>query len=183
MTKKTAFLGVMLAIMLILTTLESVIAPLPLHVKPGLANIIVMYCALCVGRGQAFMLNVMKSFFVFITRGATAGLLSLCGGLLSIAVIILLLSVFDNGKEKKFSYSAISIVGACSHNLGQLSAAAFLMSSALIFYYLPVLIVSAVIMGLLTGALLKLLMPYTNPHLKHVWQREAPRHRRGRFDR
>jgi heptaprenyl diphosphate synthase len=154
---KVAFLSFMLVLMFVLSTLEFLFVPLlPPYVKPGLANIVVMYCVFCVGRVQAVTLNVLKSFFVFVTRGPVAGLLSLCGGLLSIAVIIILVSVL---REKKASYFAVSAAGACAHNLGQLAAAAWLLSMPYIFYYLPVLIMSGIAMGLLTGVLLRVVMP------------------------
>ena len=150
--KKIPLLGLMLAIILVLTTLEATLTPLlPLHTKPGLANVVVMFCLFSLGRREAVLLNVLKSLFVLITRGPMAGLLSLCGGLLSIAVIIALSS-------KKQSYSFISVSGAVTHNLGQVTIAAIIMSTPLIFYYLPTLIISGLLTGLLTATLLKTLL-------------------------
>jgi len=163
-TKKIASLGLMLAIMLVLTTAEAMFAPLPLHIKPGLANIVVMFCVFSIGAKEAVMLNVLKAFFVLITRGAMAGLLSLCGGLLSVGVIILL-------RDRKFSYATVSVAGAVWHNVGQLAAAAVLLANVWIIYYLPVMLVSAVFMGLLTGALLRLAMPAFDRLLKKSYNR------------
>ena len=142
--------------MLVLTTVESLmIAPLPFYAKPGLANIVVMFCAFSIGRSHAVSLNVLKSIFVLITRGPVAGLLSLGGGLLSVVIIILF-------KKSKMSYSIISVIAACAHNLGQLATAAILLSTLYVLYYLPLLVISSIIMGLLTGTLLKLLMSIPN---------------------
>ena len=151
-SKKIALLSIMLATMLVLTSIESMIAPLPFYAKPGLANVVVMFCVFSIGRSQAVLLNVLKSVFVLIIRGPIAGLLSLSGGLLSIVVVILL-------KKTKMSYSAISVLAACVHNLGQLLAASVLLSTFHVFYYTPVLIISSIVMGFLTGTLLRILIP------------------------
>ena len=163
-TKQIAFLGLMLAVIFVLSALEFLLASLPFlppHVKPGLANIVIMYCVFFVGKAQAVSLSLAKSLFVFLMRGPMAGLLSLCGGLLSICVIILLSTLFSRRQGEKVSYAAISVAGACAHNLGQYAVLLVLMSLPLISmaYYLPVLIISGVAMGLLTGVLLKALLP------------------------
>jgi thiamine biosynthesis lipoprotein len=147
----------MLGMMIVLTTLEHVFvaAVLPPHVKPGLANIIVMYCVFTEGHRQAFFLNCLKSLFVLITRGVVAGLLSLSGGILSLVVIVLLAGV----KKKQIGYAAVSVAGALAHNMGQFIVVIFLLSTPLMIFYLPVLLIAAVVAGLVTGALLKALMP------------------------
>ena len=41
-------------------------------VKLGLANVVVMYALFFLGRGSAFTLVLLKSFFVLLTRGAVS---------------------------------------------------------------------------------------------------------------
>jgi len=160
--KKIALLSIMLALMVALTMLESLLAAsllfLPPHFKLGLANIIVMFCVLHIGRSHAVFLNVLKSLFIFILRGSMAGALSLSGGLLSILVIIILISAFS---KDKLSYSTISVTGAVAHNLGQYVIVIPIMSLTMpyLLYYFPILIVSGVAMGIITGMSLKILMP------------------------
>ena len=161
--KQITFLGLMLAVIFVLSTVESLFMPLPFlppHTRLGLSNIVIMFCVFCVGRGQAITLVGAKSLFVFLTRGAMAGLLSLSGGLLSVGVIILLV-LFENkrAKSKKISYAAISVAGACAHNLGQYAVVMALVATPALAYYLPVLLISGMVAGLITGTLLKILMP------------------------
>ena len=154
-TKDITILGIMLGIIIILTTLEVMLMPLPIlppHVKPGLANIVIMYCVFNIGSKQAIVLNVLKALFVLLTRGTLAGLLSLGGGILSIAVIILLTC------RSKSSYTTISVSGACAHNIGQFIALVVLLSTPALVYYLPVLIVSGIVFGIITGSILKIVM-------------------------
>ena len=157
-TKKIVFLGVLLAIIIVLSVVEHMLPPIPLlppNVRIGLSNIVTMYCVFFVNFRSAVMLNLLKSLFVLLTRGPIAGLLSLCGGMLSICVIILLIVLFKD----KISYAAVSVAGACFHNLGQYAAVSYLLASPYLMYYLPVLMVSGVAVGLLTGTLLRVTMP------------------------
>jgi len=147
----------MLGMVYALVTLEQMVPVpfLPPHVKPGFANIIIMFCVFFVGRRKAFMLNCLKALFVLITRGVIAGLLSLSGGVLSIAVIIILASL----KNKTIGYAFISVMGAVTHNMAQLMVIMVLMGSTALIYYAPVLVIAGVAAGLLTGGLLKTLLP------------------------
>ena len=152
--KQTTFLGIMLAVVVVLSWLEFVAAALlllPPHIKLGLANIAIMYCTIFVNKKTGIMLGILKSLFVLLTRGPVAGLLSLCGGLLSIVIIILLLVVFRH----KISYVALSIAGAIAHNVGQLVAIVPMFGGLVAVSYLPVMIVSGIVMGTITGILLK----------------------------
>ena len=155
---KTAFLGIMLGLVIVLTSLEAALPSLPFlppHMKPGLANVVVMYCVFFAGKTSAVGLNVGKAVFVLIIRGPMAGMLSFSGGLLSVLLVILLVSVFKD----RISYIAVSILSAAAHNLGQLLALGFLLDIPFWLYYLPVLLVSSVILGTLTGMVLKTLVP------------------------
>jgi len=153
-TKQTVFFAIMLSLSVTLTALEHSLPPIPFMppgLRLGLSNIVTMYCVFFVGFKRAAALNVFKSLFVFITRGSVAFALSLCGGLLSVCVIIALAHIF----KKKISYAAVSVAGAITHNIGQYAAVSAITAPFYFVYYLPVLIVSGIFMGLATGAVLK----------------------------
>ena len=156
-TKAIAVQGVLFALMSALSFAEGFLTPwlgLPPGVKIGLANTVVMYALLCLGKGSAFTLTVLKSMFVFLTRGAMAGALSLGGGLLAVLAMSLLY-----GPKRKVSLFMLSAVSAILHNLGQLMVLGFLMRSVYTLYYLPILLVSGLIMGSLTACCLKAAAP------------------------
>lgn len=166
-TRKIAYMGLMLAVVMVLSFIEHMLPPLPLlppNVKMGLSNIVTMYCLFFLGKREAVMLAVLKSGFVLLTRGPVAGLLSITGGLLSIAAIIMLIFLFGT----RLSYVTASIFGAITHNLGQIIAVSFIMGTGMIFYYLPVLIVSGIIMGIVTGTMLKILLPVFDDTYKTI---------------
>lgn len=155
--RRMALMGLFFALSLCFSFLESMVAipGLPPGIKLGLSNLVTMYCLFFLGGGSAYTLALLKSFFVFLTRGPVGALLSLCGGFLSVTVM----TVADRLTGKKLSYTALSILGAVSHNIGQLIGARFLVSQFLI-YYIPVLLISGLIMGVLTGTMFGHLTPY-----------------------
>ncbi len=156
--RQIAVLGMFFALALVLSFLEGLLPPIPLlppGVKPGLSNIVTMYCLLYLGKGQAYLLAVLKSGFAFLTRGGTAGFLSLCGGLLAVTVMVVLMLP----KKHMVSVFLLSVSGAVSHNMGQLAGSAVLIGGLAAFAYLPVLLLAGVAMGAVTGIILKTVLP------------------------
>lgn len=152
-------LAMLFAIALLMMVLEGMIPPipsLPPGVKLGLSNIVVMYALFYLGKRPALTLAVLKSLFVFLARGGmTAFFMSLGGGLFSILVMILLLGL----KKVRISYIIISVCAAIAHNMAQLVVAGIYMQTAAVWFYAPVLVLSGVAMGCVTGVLLRVLMP------------------------
>ena len=72
-------------------------------------------------------------------------LFSLAGGLLSFIIMVIL------QKTGKMSVIGVSVAGGIFHNAGQIIVAAFVMETARLVYYLPVLVISGVATGLLIG--------------------------------
>lgn len=151
-------IALLFAISVILTVLESMIPPIPTlppGVKLGLSNIIIMYSVFFLGKKSAFTILILKVSFVFITRGVMAFLLSFSGGLMSILIMILICSF----KRYRASYAMISICAAVTHNTAQLLVSCVLLKSLAALYYLPILILSGIGMGVVTGILLRILLP------------------------
>jgi heptaprenyl diphosphate synthase len=153
-THEIAAYALMLSMIFALATVEGLLPPLPMHMRFGLSNVVTMYALFFVGRKPAFMLAIMKSAFVFLTRGPIASLLSLCGGVFSLLVIAVLAAV-----RPDTSYFMLSIAGALAHNLAQLAAASVLVSTNLMLVYLPVMTAAGIPAGSLTALLLRSVMP------------------------
>lgn len=147
--------GLLFALAIALSMLESTITPLlglmP-GVKLGLANIVVMYALLFIGKKQAFTLAVLKAFFSFLFFGATAGFLSLLGGVFSLFIMII-------ARRLGATLFIMSVCGALAHNAGQLAGASLILSSALALNYMPVLLISGLIMGSATATGVQILLP------------------------
>ena len=154
--RRAAVMGLLLALAVALNLAESFLPALPMlppGVKPGLSNIVTIYGLFYLGAGNALCIAVLKSTFVLITRGVTAGALSVSGGILSVLAMLAVRKLLTD-KE-----AVISISGAVFHNFGQLCVAAFMLKSTAVFYYLPVLLAAGVLMGWVTSALLRVALP------------------------
>ena len=91
--------GILSAQAIALSYLESLIPAIPGFppgAKPGLSNIVTMFSAGSLGVWQTLYITVAKAAFAGITRGFTAFLMSLTGGLLSTAIALLLLRNKNN---------------------------------------------------------------------------------------
>ena len=147
--------AMLLCLAIVLNFLEGllpVLPGLPPGVKLGLSNIVVVYCIFFLGAPKAFLIAFLKSVFVLLTRGVSAGWISLCGGLLSVLVMLML-------SRAKSSVTLLSVFGAISHNFGQLIAAYAVMQTTAVFYYFPVLLVSGIVMGLVTAVMVRVTLP------------------------
>lgn len=148
----------MTAISVVLSFVESLLPTayfMPPGSKLGLSNIPVMFSASKLSIGETLLIVVAKSIFVFITRGFTAFCMSLAGGILSALCMVLLLKT-----KTGFGYAGIGVLSAICHNIGQLSVSFFLVQSSAVIGYAPVMLIASVVTGLLTGTLLRLIMPY-----------------------
>ena len=145
---KAAYFGVFTALALIFSYVETLI---PIHigipgVKLGLANLIVVIALYRMGVREAYVLSVVRVILAgFLFGNLFAILYSLAGGLLSLTVMVFL------KKTEKFSVLGVSMAGAVFHNIGQLIMAAIVLESLSITYYLPVLLISGIVTGLLIG--------------------------------
>jgi len=160
-TRSLVLTGLFFGIAIVLSIIEGLLPPLPIPVpgvKFGLSNIAVMYALFFLTKKQAYAIAVLKSVFAAITRGITAGLLSFSGGVISLTVMIILIIFF----KQRISYIVLSIAGAVSHNIGQFIAISLIYAGMPIIAYLPVLLVSGVIAGIVTAALLKFIIPAFN---------------------
>ena len=156
--KRITFTALMTAISVVLSFVESLLPTayfMPPGSKLGLSNIPVMFSASKLSVGETLLIVVAKSVFVFITRGFTAFCMSLAGGILSALCMVLLLK-----KKTGFGYAGIGVLSAICHNIAQLSVSFFLVQSSAIIGYAPVMLIASVVTGLLTGTLLRLIMPY-----------------------
>ena len=152
---RIASLGVLTALALIFSYIEFLI-PLPIAIpgiKLGLANIVVLVCLYALGEKYAFLINVTRIALAALLFGSVfSALYALAGGLVSFAAMALL------KRTKRFSVCGVSMAGGVFHNLAQLSVAGFLVESAQVFYYFPVLLLSGMATGIGIGILATLIL-------------------------
>ena len=120
MAKKTALLGMLVALAFVLSYIETLI-PINLGIpgaKLGLANLVVMVALYTLGTKEAFALSMVRILLTGLTFSSMAAMLySFAGGLLSFAVMYLA------KRSKLFSAAGVSVLGGISHNAGQIFVA------------------------------------------------------------
>ncbi len=144
--------ALLVALAMIFSYIEMLI-PLPVPVpgiKIGLANIVIVFALYTLGDIDAISISILRILLVGITFGNLSMMIySLAGGLLSVVVMIVA------KKTKLLSIVGVSILGGVSHNVGQLLLATFVIDNIKMIYYMPILIVSGVVTGLLIGIITK----------------------------
>ena len=123
-----------------------------------IANVVVLFALYKFRPGEVLALTILKSFFASVfTASFTAFAYSFCGSLISFVVM---LAIIKMGKGF-FGPVGVSVAGAVSHNIGQVLVASFFVGSFLVVAYLPVLMVSGAVTGLLTGLIVSILQKNT----------------------
>ncbi len=155
--KKTAYLGVMAAIALILSYLESLLPPLPFYVpgmKLGLANFAILLTLYLFGIKEAAIVNFARIVLAaFLFGNFYSFMFSWFGAILSLLTEAFLY------KRKGVNELFVSVIGGLSHNLGQLIFCFIVMRNYLIVDYFVFLAASGFAAGLLIGFLVKMLRP------------------------
>lgn len=151
------------AVSVVLSMLESSL-PTPVFLVPGcrlgLSNLAIIISIPITGIGGAFSVSVVKSLFIFITRGVTAGLMSLSGGIFSLLVMLLLFYI------RRFGFVGVSVASAAAHNAAQLAVAALLMNDLRVFSFLWLYLLLSIITGAFTGTAAGLIIPPLTKALK-----------------
>ncbi len=151
MGKRTALLGVLIALALILSYVESLIPiPLPIPgIKLGLANIVSIAALYRLGVKEGFAISFIRILLSGLLFGNLFSIVySLSGGVLSYLTAFLLY------RTQQFSVAGVSMGAAVAHNLGQLIVASLVLENAGVFYYGPPLMVAGLVTGLVTGLIL-----------------------------
>ena len=146
--KTVALLAMMIALALVFSYVETLI---PINfgipgVKLGLANLVIVAALYLIGGKEAFLVSVVFGNLASI-------MYSLAGGLLSLAVMLIL------KKTDKLSILAVSVLGGICHNIGQLIVAILVVENLKLIFYVPVLLISGFVTGLLIGIVSRVILP------------------------
>lgn len=142
-------LGLMSALSLGIYAFESLLPPLFFipGIKPGLSNIITLYCMKRFGRKEAGMVLLVRIIISGILFGNPVSVIySLTGGFTALLTEILA----DALLQGKYLHIT-GAFGGLFHNAGQLLCAFFIMGSAAVFSYTPYLVLAGIITGMFTG--------------------------------
>ncbi len=146
---KVAQYGLLTALALVLSWLESLLPPLGAPgVKLGLPNLAVVFALYRLGWKDACVISLVRVVLVTLLFGNGAALAySIAGAALSLSLMGLL------KRTGKFSSVGVSVAGGVAHNAGQILVAMALLETSRLAWYLPVLWVSGTVAGVLVGVI------------------------------
>lgn len=151
-TKKITLFGLLLGAALVLGYFERFIpiaVGLP-GVKLGLANTVLLYALYIMDVKSSFKLMLLKVILSgMIFAGVSGMIYSFSGGLLSLIMMLITKRCLNT------SIVGVSLMGAVFHNVGQLVAASMVVQTKGLLFYFPILLISAIITGILTGVVAK----------------------------
>lgn len=148
-----------LALSLLDSAVSSVFAFLP-GFRLGLANAVSLFVLYYLGMPWACLVCVVRCALASVFSGqVTAFLFSIFGGFGSLCIMFLL--------RGRISLIKVSISGGITHNMMQLAAAALVTATPSLAWYIPPLIGSGTLTGLLLGALCRLI--FERLHLRPVF--------------
>lgn len=177
--RRTAELGLMLALALILSYVESLIPfsfGIP-GIKLGLPNLIVLLLLyegvknrdlhaedvsrtlpvkfLTKGEREALLVNGLRIVLSgFLFSNLYAILYALAGAAFSFAAMVL------GRRTRRFSMVGVSVLGGVFHNVGQLLVAMTVVETFAVSYYAPFLLVAGTVTGAVLGIVGITLLPY-----------------------
>ena len=158
-TKKLATLAISVSLALILSFVESQIpafVAVP-GIKVGLANIAVVFSLYKLGEKEAALVSLLRVILLGLLFGTfTSFLFSLSGAVVSFVAMALLKNFTPLGK------TGVSVVGGVSHNIAQIGVACLLLETNIIIYYLPFLLISGTVAGVVIGVVSTLLVEKIN---------------------
>ena len=147
-TRKVAQIGVLVALAMVLSYVESLFPAfiaVP-GVRIGLANIAVVFALYRLGFKEALGISLVRVVLSSLLFGTVLSMAySAAGAILSLLMMAAL------KRTRLFGTVAVNVVGGVSHNLGQIAIACLILQSRAIAYYIPVLILSGVAAGVVIG--------------------------------
>lgn len=153
---KVARYGLLTAVMLVLGYVESLLPVVGIPgIKLGLSNTVLLYALYLMGAKSAALLAVLKVLLSGFLFGSPAAMLySAAGAALSLAAMLLLM------RARGVSPIGVSVMGAAFHNIGQCAVAMLFVQPRAVLAYLPLLLISAAVTGVVTGIAAKYLLRY-----------------------
>ncbi|MCQ2411972.1 MAG: Gx transporter family protein [Sphaerochaetaceae bacterium] len=162
-TRKIAQMGLLIALAMILSYVESRIpafVAIP-GIKMGLANIVVVFALYRLGFKEALVITALRVVLASLLFGSVLSMAySASGALLSLVGMTLL------KKSRLFGTVAVSVTGGVLHNLGQIATACLILETNAIAYYIPFLIISGVVTGIVIGLAAAIVINRLDPDRK-----------------
>ncbi len=152
MSRRVAFYGIFAALAVLMGYVEAMVpAPVPIPgIKLGLANVIVLISMYFISNKAALGVNVIRVVMsALLFNGFSGFLFSIAGAGISYIVMVLAKRI------KSSSIIGVSVLGGVTHNIAQIGVAAIVLDTPGLMYYVPVILISGIITGVIIGIVSK----------------------------
>ena len=151
--RRLTTLALIVSFAMVLAFVEARLPEFAPGVKIGLANIAIIFALYKMGAKEAVIVSFVRIVLVSMLFGHMQKFFfSLAGAVLSLAIMIIL------KKLTRAPEMVVSIAGGIMHNVGQIIAAMIFLGSYAVAYYLPILLLSGSIAGVVVGVASALLI-------------------------
>lgn len=151
--RRLTTLALIVSFAMVLAFVEARLPEFAPGVKIGLANIAIVFALYKMGAKEAVIVSFVRIVLVSMLFGHMQKFFfSLAGAVLSLAIMIIL------KKLTRAPEMVVSIAGGIMHNVGQIIAAMIFLGSYAVAYYLPILLLSGSIAGVVVGVASALLI-------------------------
>ena len=147
-TRKLTALALTVSVAMLLSFIESKLPAFTAvpGIKMGLANIAVMFALYRFGIKEAALVSAVRIVLISLLFGSVVSMLyGLAGAILSLSVMALL------KRFSPLSPMGVIVSGGVTHNVGQILLACLLLRTSAVAYYLPVLILTGTLSGIVIG--------------------------------
>lgn len=145
--RRYVYLAIILSLAIVLGIIESFIPQFIPGFRLGLANIATLIVLYLYGKKDALILSMLRVLLVSILIGRFLSItfyMSLGGVIFAYIIMIIM-------KQLNFNIITVSISGAIFHVFGQIIAGSIVLSNALMFTYMPILLALSLVTGALNG--------------------------------
>ena len=153
--KKTAYIGLLCALAIILGYVEMLLPLFPFApgVKLGITNLVTVFLLYSFTYKEAALVSCIRIVCIgFMFGNLFSIFFALAGATLSMIVMVIM------KKTNKFSIMIVSMFGGIFHNIGQIVVASFVVDNYYIFGYLPILILTGAVTGAIIGIVSRLVL-------------------------
>lgn len=155
--KKITTLSILITLAIVLSYVDSLIHIMltPPYFKIGISNIVIIFTMYKIGNKEAWIVSILRLILSSILFSNLITLLySFTGAIFSLIIMTIL--------KNQFNKITVSIIGAVSHNIGQILVALIILETAELLLYLPFLIIFGILSGLIIGIIANLTIKHIN---------------------
>lgn len=151
--KDLVYTALLVAMALAVSLVERLI-PVPFVMpgaKLGLSNMVILVTLILYDFKRGIIVAMLKSVLLMLIIGFGPSFIYSFSGAIFSTIMMWIAYKYFSIKFDIFSVIGVSIIGAVSHNFAQITAAAYILKSLMLYTYFPFLTLLAIVTGYFVG--------------------------------